>query len=168
MTNLLESRSSLSSIDPLWDKTRSFWDIKNSLSHERGSERSEWAVRANELTDEWVAQYLRLYSCLIQTTVRSPVFFEAQTFERKTADYGNITLWDKARSIWHIKACTFPRAREWVSEWANKWAQWSARTKRAVRSKRMSEQCERTSEQTSKWPSTCVPILGCSEPLCTR
>ena len=27
----------------LWDKTRSFWNIKNSLSHERGSERSERA-----------------------------------------------------------------------------------------------------------------------------
>ena len=58
----------------LWDKTRSFWDIKNSLSHERGSERSEraneWAVRANKRTDERVAQYLRLDSWLIQTTVR--------------------------------------------------------------------------------------------------
>ena len=27
-------------------------------------------MRANELTDEQVAQYLRLYSCLFQTTVR--------------------------------------------------------------------------------------------------
>ena len=43
---------SLSTI-ALWDKTRSFEDIKNSLSHERGSER----------TDERVAQYLyRVYS----------------------------------------------------------------------------------------------------------
>ena len=33
----------------LWDKTRSFWDIKNSLSHKRGSERSE---RASERTSE--------------------------------------------------------------------------------------------------------------------
>ena len=53
----------------LWCKTRSFWNIKNSLSHERGSKRSEWAVRANERTDERVAQYLRLYSYLFQTTV---------------------------------------------------------------------------------------------------
>ena len=30
---------------------------------------NEWAVRANERTDERVAQYLRLYSCLFQTTV---------------------------------------------------------------------------------------------------
>ena len=37
----------------------SFWDIKNSLSHERRSEQ----------TDERVAQYLRLDSCLFQTTV---------------------------------------------------------------------------------------------------
>ena len=80
----------------LWDKTRSFWDIKNSLSHERGSERSEWAservsaaegaseasspeqanewaVRANEQTDERVAQYLLLFSCLFHTTVRQMV-----------------------------------------------------------------------------------------------
>ena len=27
------------------------------------------------------------------------------------------------------------------------------------------EQCERTSKQMSKWSSTFVPILGCSEPL---
>ena len=34
------------------------------------SERAnEWAVRANERTDERVAQYLRLDSCLFQTTV---------------------------------------------------------------------------------------------------
>ena len=29
--------------DALWDKTRSFWDINNSLSHEGGSKRSERA-----------------------------------------------------------------------------------------------------------------------------
>ena len=65
-------------VAPLSDKTRSFWDINNSLSLERGSERgseqservselvstaegaskaNEWAVRANEQTDERVAQY---------------------------------------------------------------------------------------------------------------
>ena len=31
---------------------------------------SEWAVRANEQTDERVAQYLRLDSCLFKTTVQ--------------------------------------------------------------------------------------------------
>ena len=31
----------------------------------------------------------------------------------------------------------------------------------------MSEQCERMSERTSEWPSTNVPVLGCSAPLCT-
>ena len=31
---------------------------------------NEWAVRANEQTDEQVTQYLRLYSCLFQTTVQ--------------------------------------------------------------------------------------------------
>ena len=30
----------------------------------------EWAVRTNERTEERVAQYLRLYACLFQTTVR--------------------------------------------------------------------------------------------------
>ena len=36
----------------------------------------------------------------------------------------------------------------------------------AVRSKRTSERCERTSEQTSEWPSTYVSILACSRPQC--
>ena len=41
-----------------------------------------------------------------------------------------------------------------MSERASECAQRSARAKRAVRSKRMSERCERTSERTSEWPST--------------
>ena len=41
-----------------------------------------------------------------------------------------------------------------VSERANEWAQQSARTNRAVWSKRMSEWCEWTSERRSEWPST--------------
>ena len=45
-----------------------------------------------------------------------------------------------------------------VSERANEGAQRSARAKRAVRSKRMSEPCEQTSKGTSEWPST-VPIV---------
>jgi len=43
---------------------------------------------------------------------------------------------------------------EWVSERVNEWAQRSARAKQAVRSKRMSERCERTSERRSEWPNT--------------
>ena len=42
---------------------------------------------------------------------------------------------------------------EWVRERANEWAQRNARAKRAVRSKQMSEWCERMSEQISAWPS---------------
>ena len=34
-------------------------------------------------------------------------------------------------------------------------------------SERTSERCERTSERTSEWPSTYVPILGSSAPLCS-
>ena len=55
---------------------------------------------------------------------------------------------------------------EWVSERANEWAQRSARAKRAVRSKRMSERCERTSERMSEWPITNIPITRFSESLC--
>ena len=36
-----------------------------------------------------------------------------------------------------------------------------------MRSKQTSEQCERTSDWRSKWPSTSVCILGCSGPLCS-
>ena len=75
------------SASALWDKTRSFWDIKNSLSHERGSERN-WAskrtsersegreqanertVRANEQTDERVALYCSLVFWLFWPTER--------------------------------------------------------------------------------------------------
>ena len=41
-----------------------------------------------------------------------------------------------------------------MSERANEWAQRSAQANRAVRRERMSEQCERTSERGSEWPST--------------
>ena len=54
-----------------------------------------------------------------------------------------------------------------MSERENEQAQCSAQAKQAkqaVQSKRMSEQCERTGEPTSK--RVAVPILGCSEPWC--
>ena len=51
----------------LWDKTSSFWVIKNSLSHERGSERTSERC---ERTDERVAQYFSLYFWLFWPTVR--------------------------------------------------------------------------------------------------
>ena len=35
-----------------------------------------------------------------------------------------------------------------------------------MQSMRMSERCERTSEQTSEWPSTYDSIHGCFEPQC--
>ena len=41
-----------------------------------------------------------------------------------------------------------------MSSGASEWAQRSARVKRAVRSRRMSERCEQTSERTSEWPFT--------------
>ena len=43
---------------------------------------------------------------------------------------------------------------ELLSERASDWAQWSPQAKWAVRSKQLSERCERTSEQRSEWPST--------------
>ena len=57
------------------------------------------------------------------------------------------------RSPWNL-----PLSHEWVSERAIEWAQRSVRAKRAVRSKRTSERCERTSEQRSEWPITNVSI----------
>ena len=64
---------------------------------------------------------------------------------------------------WDIKSYTIPRAWERVSEHASK--RESAQAKRAVRSKRTSERCERMSERTSEWPSTNVPISRDSESL---
>ena len=53
-----------------------------------------------------------------------------------------------------------------VSERVNKCAQLSARAKKAVQSKRMSERCGRMSERSSVWPSTYVPNLGCFKTTC--
>ena len=49
--------------DALWDKTRSFSDINNSLSHERGSERSERCERTSERTSEWPSTYVSIHGC---------------------------------------------------------------------------------------------------------
>ena len=78
-------------------------------------------------------------------------------------------LWDKTRSF-ETSIIHFPTSEgvSEVSERANEWAQWRARAKQAVRSKRTSERCERTSEETSEWPSTYVSILVCSRPQCIR
>ena len=64
-------------------------------------------------------------------------------------------VWD--RRIHCLDQNLFPMSfvvSEWASKQTNKWAQRSARAKRAVRSQRMSEQWERTSERRSKWPTT--------------
>ena len=69
--------------------------------------------------------------------------------------------WEKHRKNRHLKShCPMSKEVSEVSERANDWAQRRARAKRAVRS-------ERTSERTSKWPSTPVCILGYSGPQCT-
>ena len=62
--------------------------------------------------------------------------------------------------------CRTSKSRFPTSLGVSEWAQRSARAKRAVRSKRTSERCAWTSERTSKWLSTYVPILGFSNPLC--
>ena len=54
-------------------------------------------------------------------------------------------LWGKNRSLWDTKVFTFS------------WAE---------RSQQICERCEWTSKKMSEWPSTFVPILGCSEPTC--
>ena len=56
------------------------------------------------------------------------------------------------QAILRHQKSTFPRAQR------------RARAKRAIQSKQRSERCERTSEQTSEWPSTYVSILVCSRP----
>ena len=56
-------------------------------------------------------------------------------------------------SIDRQKSLSHELQSEWASE-QNKWAQRSAQTKRAVRSKRMSERCKWTSERRGEWPST--------------
>ena len=53
-----------------------------------------------------------------------------------------------------------------MSSGASEWAQRSARAKRAVRSKRTSERCQRTSERMSEWPSTYISISRAFESLC--
>ena len=48
----------------------------------------------------------------------------------------------------------------------SEWAKLSGWAKPAVQSKRTNEWSMRVSEWTSEWPSTYVPILGISNPLC--
>ena len=58
------------------------------------------------------------------------------------------------RSVYRQKPLSHELRSEWVSQRANEWAQRSARAKRAVRRKRMSERCRRTSKWRSEWPRT--------------
>ena len=72
-------------------------------------------------------------------------------------------LWDKTNSFWDIESLTRPRARKWASERASE--RMSAAVEpvsEASSAEWVSEWCERMSE----WPSTYVPIPGCSEPWC--
>ena len=70
------------------------------------------------------------------------------------------SLWDKTRSFWDIESSTSPPAREWVRERAKE--QTNERSEARQRSRWVSG----TNKWMSEWPSTDVPILGCSEPLC--
>ena len=56
---------------------------------------------------------------------------------------------------------TFPRAREWASKWTSERSGGRERSELSGASKWVSG----ASERSSKWPSTYVPILGCSAPL---
>ena len=47
-----QSRETLPQHNALWDKTRSFRDVKNSLSHKQGSERSEGVSEVSERANE--------------------------------------------------------------------------------------------------------------------
>ena len=69
----------------LWDKTRSFSDIKNSLSHERGSERSERASERTSERCERMDHHFSLYSWLFWTIVdwekaKAPPWFDHRWF----------------------------------------------------------------------------------------
>jgi len=54
----------------------------------------------------------------------------------------------------------FPWALEWAGERANEWAQRSARSKRAMRSKRISEKCERTEEHKAQYSTRRFHMLS--------
>ena len=64
--------------------------------------------------------------------------------------------------------CGTSKSRFPTSLGVSEWAQRSARAKRAVRSKRTSERCERTSERMSEWPGTNILISRSSESLCAE
>ena len=52
------------------------------MSTAEGASEASSPEQANEQTDERVAQYLRLYSCLFQTTVDSSMFLFLMTDEQ--------------------------------------------------------------------------------------
>ena len=74
------------------------------------------------------------------------------------SDSGYLENWTKNSTIPRAQERVSERASEWASERANEWAQWSAQAKRAVRSKRTKDWCERTRERMSEWPYTNIPI----------
>ena len=77
------------------------------------------------------------------------------------------SLWSKIEKTQTKQPCNHSLSDERgseLSEWANEWVQQRTRAKQTVQSKRTSERCERMSEQTSKWPSTSICILGCYRP----
>ena len=68
-------------------------------------------------------------------------------------------LWGKFRSFWDINNSLFHKQGSELSERSGG----RKRSEQPGASERMSGASERTSE----WPSTYVPILGCSAPLCS-
>ena len=97
---------------------------------------AKWAVRANERTDERGAQYLSLYSCLFQTTVRrSPdlIVFVTYIWKFSAASCHSIcsfTCFPLFYTIGHLFSCSMVNmvevgdtTKQWVTPPSSEWHQ---------------------------------------------
>ena len=122
-------------------------------SHHHHSQKRQKISSPAYLTDMLLLSILPLYSCVLHCShlLALKLLLHSRITSRSTVGWN----WMKStHSIHRHKSLSYELRSEWVSDRANEWAQRSARTKRAVRSKRMSERCKRMSERRCEWPRT--------------
>ena len=95
----------------LWDKTRSFWDIKNSLSHERGSKRSERSGGRERSEQSGASKRVSGASERANGRASGPVL---QSVFMAVFDHSGFEILENWR-IWNGNVSLFRNSRSWIS-----------------------------------------------------